>query len=64
MKLPTIFFRIEIEERVLRLNKIKITGENIFNGDHFVIEGNYGSSKDANILFGIFFQIFDQCFDR
>ena len=32
-------------------NRRKITGENIFNGDHFEIEGNHGSSKDEKTLF-------------
>ena len=35
-----------MEERFLRVNKIKIAGENRFHGDHFETEGNHGSSKD------------------
>ena len=37
------------------VNKSKITGENTFNGDHFEIGGNHGSSKWEKIfVLGIF----------
>ena len=38
-------------------DKSKITGKNTFNGDHFEIEGNHGSSKDEKTLFWVFLQI-------
>ena len=38
------------------INKSKITGENTFNGDHFEIQGNHGSSKDEKTLFIYVFQ--------
>ena len=63
MKLPAFFLRFQTEEHVLRVNENKITGENTFNGDHFEIEGKHVSSKDEKILFWVFLQIFDQCFD-
>ena len=45
----------QTEERVLRVNKSKITGGNSFNGNHFNIEGNHGSSKEKkNFVLGIF----------
>ena len=63
-KFIDIFLRFQTKERVLRANKSKITGENTFNGDHFEIEGNHRSSKDEKILFWIFLQISDQCFNN
>ena len=42
VKLPAIFLRFQTAERVLRVNKSKITDENTLNGDHFEIEGNHG----------------------
>ena len=55
VKLPAFFLRFQIEERILRVNKSKITAENTFNGDHhFEIEGNHGSSKDKKTLFWVF----------
>ena len=47
--MPAFFFfflRFQTKECVLRVNKSKIAGENTFNGDHFDIEGNHGSSKE------------------
>ena len=44
------FLRFQTEERILRYNKSKITGENTYNGDHFQIGDNDGSSKDNKIL--------------
>ena len=49
-----IFLRFQTEERVLRVNKSKITDENTFSGDHFEIEGNQGSIKDEKTLFWVF----------
>ena len=57
VKLSAFFWRFQTEERVLRVSKSKITGENTFNGDHFEIEGNHESSKDEKTLFGVFLQI-------
>ena len=50
-KLPIFFLRFQAEERVLRVNKSKITGKNTFNGYHFDIEGDHESSKDKKTLF-------------
>ena len=50
-KITGTFSRIQTEEPVLRVNKSKITGENTFHGDHFVIGGNHGSGKDKKVLF-------------
>ena len=46
MKLPAFFVRFQTEDRVLRINKSEITGENAFNGHFFEIEDNHESSKD------------------
>ena len=62
VKLPAFFQKCQSEERVLRVNKSKITGENTFNGDHFEIQGNHESSKDEKTLFCVFLQICDRCF--
>ena len=62
-KLPAFFLRFQTKERILRVNKSKITCENTFNGDHFEIEGNHGSSKDEKLLFWVFLQTCDQCFN-
>ena len=44
-----------MEERVLKVNKSKITCENTFNGVHFEIKCNHGSSKDKkSFVLGIF----------
>ena len=51
MKLPAFFLRSQTKERVLRVNKSEITGENAFNGDLFEIEDNHESSKDEKICF-------------
>ena len=53
VKLPA-FFRLQTEERVLKVNKSKIIGENIFNGDHFGTEGNHESSNDEKTLLWVF----------
>ena len=57
LKLPTFFLTFQAEERIIRVNKSKITGGNSFNGDNFYIEGNHGSSKNEKTLFGVFLQI-------
>ena len=41
VKLLAFFLRFQTEERVLTVNKSKITGENTFNEDHFEIEINH-----------------------
>ena len=51
VKLPTFFWRFQTKERVLKVNKSKITGKNTFNGYHFDIEGDHESSKDKKTLF-------------
>ena len=48
------FLGFQTEERVLRVNKSKIIGGNSFNGNHFNIEGNHGSSKEKKLCFGYF----------
>ena len=37
-----IFSKLQTEERVLRVNKRKISGKHIFNGEHFGTEGSHG----------------------
>ena len=51
MKLPAFFLGFQTEERVLRVNKSEIAGENAFNGDLFEIEDNHESSKDEKSWF-------------
>ena len=63
VKLPAFFFRFQTKERVLRVNKTKITGENTFNGDYFDIESNHESSEDEITLFWVFLQSCDPCFN-
>ena len=46
--------RLQTKERVLRVNKSKITGEDTLNEDNFGIKGNQESSKDEKFCFGIF----------
>ena len=58
-----IFLRFQTEERVLRVNRSKITGENTFNGDNFEIEDNHESTEDDQTLFCFFLQICDSCFN-
>ena len=62
-RLPALFQRFQIKVYTLRVNEIKITSENGFNGDHFRTEGNHGSSFSKKILFWVYFQIFDPCFN-
>ena len=52
MKQPPFFLRFQTEVRVVRVNKSNITGENTFNRDHLIIEGNHGSRK--KLFWGIF----------
>ena len=40
------FQRFQSDDRVLRVSKTRITGENSFNGDHFGTEGNQESSNN------------------
>ena len=53
----------QTKERVVRVNKGKITCENTFNGDYLETEGNHESSEDEGALFLVFLQIFDLCFN-
>ena len=63
LKLPACFENFKTEEGVLRVNKSKITRENTFNGGHFDIECNHGSSSYEKTFFWLFLQIWDQCFN-
>ena len=54
MKLPTFFQRFQSKERLLRVNKSKITSENTFNEDHFETEGTSESNNDRKTLFWVF----------
>ena len=38
-KLLLFYQRFQTKERALRVNQAKITGKNVFNGDHFRSEG-------------------------
>ena len=40
-EITSIFLRFQTEERILRVNKSEITGENAFNGDLLEIEDNH-----------------------
>ena len=52
VKLPTFFFlRFQTKERILRVNKNEITGENAFNGDLLEIEDNHEYIKDEKMSF-------------
>ena len=51
-----LFWRFRTKERVLRVTKSKITGENTFNEDLFEIEDNHESSKDEKIDFSYFYR--------
>ena len=57
-----LFLRLQTKELVLKVNIIKITGENTFNKDQFKIEGSHGSSKEKKTLFWLFLQFCDQRF--
>ena len=47
--------RFQTKECILRVNKSKITGENIFDGDHFEIEVNHESIESKkNFVLAIF----------
>ena len=63
VKLPAIFWKFQTEERVLRVSKSKVTGENTFTGDEFKIEGNHESSEARKALFWVFLQICNPCFN-
>ena len=59
MKLPALFFlKSQTEERILRVNKSEITGENAINGDLLEVEDNHESSKDENTWFLVFLERF------
>ena len=45
MKLGTFFLRYQAQERVLRVNKSEITGQNNFHGDFCEIEDSHESSR-------------------
>ena len=55
VKFPAVFVRFQTKERVLRVNKSKITSENTFKGYHLDLKGNNGSSKHENNSFLGFF---------
>ena len=50
--------------RTLRVNGTKIATENAFNRNQFGIEGNYELNIDEKILFWVFLQIHDLCFNH
>ena len=52
MKLPTFFLKRQTKERVLKVNKSEITGENKFNGDHFEMN----QVKTEKLCFGYFYR--------
>ena len=49
---------------MLKVNKTKSSGENVFNGDHIGTQGNHKSSQDEETLFMILLQICDRRFNR
>ena len=51
VKLLAVCLRFQIEERVIKVNKSEITGQNAFHGDLFEIEDNYESSQKKKTLF-------------
>ena len=57
VKLPAFFLRFETEERVLRVDKSEITGENTFHEDLFDIEDNHKEGNDKKTWFQAFLQI-------
>ena len=59
-KITGTFLRFQTEERIPKVNEIKIVGKNTFNGDHFETETNHESRKDKKALFWVFLQIYDQ----
>ena len=63
VKLPAIFKKFQIKERVLRVNKGEITGESTFNKVHFQIDGKQESSKDEKFLFWVSLQTSEPCFN-
>ena len=63
LKLPATSKEFQTKERVLKVNKSEITGEDTFNGDHFRIQGNHKSSKGEKICFVFFLQICDPFFN-
>ena len=63
MKITTFSLRFERKERVLKINKSEITGENTFKGDLCEIEANHDPSKDEETLFLLFLLICDKCFN-
>ena len=50
-EITSIFLRFQTEERILRVNKSEITGENTFNGDLLEIEDNHEWSKEEKTWF-------------
>ena len=46
VKLPAFNLKFQTQERVLRVNKSEITGENAFNGDLLDTEDNHEWIKD------------------
>ena len=45
------FFKFLTEECILRVKKTKMTCRNMFNGEHFDIDGNHGLNKDQKFFF-------------
>ena len=57
LKLLVFLGIFQTKERVLRVNKSNIPGENTFNGYYFDIIGNHELSKDEKTFLLIFLQI-------
>ena len=51
-----IFLRFLTKEHVLKVNKSKINGENVYNEYHFDIEYNYESGKEEKTFFRFFWR--------
>ena len=63
MKLLTFCFKFQTLERILRVGKSEITGENTLNGDFVDIEDNYELFKDKKKLVVVFLKFCDPCFN-
>ena len=63
MKLLTFCFKFQTLERILRVGKSEITGENTLNGDFVDIEDNYELFKDKKELVVVFLKFCDPCFN-
>ena len=55
--------RFQTKDFVLRVNKNNITGQNTINQGKCEFGGKHGSVKDKQILFRVFFEIYDHGFN-